>query len=129
MKTAKQFLKAKRLKDTLYNAKYNPNQNRGLPEKEWINGGLSALLDEYANSKVKNISINPDVKRSVKPRYWVCIIGETEWNDLPNGADSPMRTAVEKEFKKVTGHDAPHNWSGWSADIKTVDKILKVWNK
>lgn len=65
MKEAKKFLKAKGLKDTLYNVNYNPNQNRGLPQKEWIKGGLSALLDEYADSKVKNISSNPVVIGSV----------------------------------------------------------------
>ena len=57
MKEAKKFLKAKGLKDTLYNVNYNPNQNRGLPQKEWIKNGLSALLDEYADSKVKKLNI------------------------------------------------------------------------
>jgi hypothetical protein len=65
MKKAKQFLKEKGLKDTLYNVNYNPNQNRGLPQKEWIKGGLSALLDEYAGTKVNKISPNPPVIRSV----------------------------------------------------------------
>ena len=56
--TAKNFLKEKGLKDTLYNVNYNPNQNRGLPESEWIKGGLSNLLEEYANhfkSQLKDI--------------------------------------------------------------------------
>ena len=65
MKEAKKFLKAKGLKDTLYNVNYNPNQNRGLPEKEWTKGGLSALLDEYAEWKVKNLSPNPVLSVSV----------------------------------------------------------------
>ncbi len=77
--------------------------------------------------KVSN-GIKPAVKCSAKPRYWVCIIGDTEWNDLPHGADLPMRNAVGEQFKKVTGHYAENNWSGWSADKKTVDKILKAWS-
>ena len=78
-------------------------------------------------NKQKANGIKPDVKRSAKPRFWVCIIGDTEHTKLPFGADLPMRIAVEKEFKRVTGHDADNNWSGWSADKKTVDKILKAW--
>ena len=49
MKMSKKFLKDKGLKDTLYNVNYNPNQNRGIPQEQWIKGGLSELLDEYAN--------------------------------------------------------------------------------
>lgn len=60
MKTAKKFLKAKGLKDTLYNVNYNPNQNRGLRQKEWIRGGLSTLLEEYAGQFRQ-----PDVLKSV----------------------------------------------------------------
>lgn len=75
----------------------------------------------------KSNGIKPIVKRSAKPRYWVCIIGETEWNDLPHGADLPMRNAIGEQFKKVTGHYAENNWSGWSADKKAVDRILKAW--
>ncbi|CAB4140576.1 hypothetical protein UFOVP402_44 [uncultured Caudovirales phage] len=73
-----------------------------------------------------------DVKKSsqtiAKPRYWVCVIGETEWNDLPSGCDSPIRQATQTAFRKITGHDEKHCWSGWSADKKTVDKILKAWS-
>lgn len=84
------------------------------------------------NKKTSKISkpngTKPFVKRSAKPRYWICIIGETEWNDLPNGADLPIRQATKKAFKKLTGHDDNNCWSGWSADKKTVDKVLKAWS-
>lgn len=49
MKTAKQFLKNKKLKDTLYNVEAD--------DGSWVKGGLSKLLDEYADSKVKNFSL------------------------------------------------------------------------
>ena len=64
MKNSQKFLKKKGLKDTLYNVNYNPNQNRGLPEPQWVKGGLSALLDEYHNSEVKKLNI-PIVMKSV----------------------------------------------------------------
>jgi hypothetical protein len=68
------------------------------------------------------------VKRSaVRKCYWIGIIGETEHKKLPFGADSPMRKAVEVAFKEVTGHDEEILYSGWSADAKAVERILKVW--
>lgn len=75
----------------------------------------------------KKLSLAPVVKRRANRRYWVCIIGDTDWNDLPYIADFPMRKAVCEAFKKVTGHYANDNWSGWSADKKAVDRILKAW--
>jgi len=68
-------------------------------------------------------------KETEKPRFWVCIIGDTEWNKLPPGADLPMRQAVEKAFRDITGHYAENNWSGWSADKKTAAKLLSTWSK
>lgn len=62
MTEAKKFLKAKGLKDTLYNVNYNPNQNRGVPQKEWIKGGLSALLNEYHESKVNELKQSSVIK-------------------------------------------------------------------
>lgn len=60
MKEAKKFLKAKGLKDTLYDVKKDNNT--------WKKGGLSALLDEYADSKVKNFSFNLSVMQSLSLR-------------------------------------------------------------
>jgi len=69
------------------------------------------------------------VKRSaVRKCYWIGIIGETEHGKLPYGGDSPMRKAVEKAFKEVTGHDEEILYSGWSANAKTVERILKAWH-
>ena len=78
--------------------------------------------------KVSN-GIKPAVKRSaVRKCYWVGIIGETEHGKLPYCADSPMRQAVQKAFKKVTGHDEEVFSSGWSADKKAVERMLKAWH-
>ena len=96
MKTAKKFLKAKGLKDTLYNVNYNPNQNRGLPEKEWIKNGLSALLDEYADTKVKNFSFNSVLSDSLfafntqLARYQERLPSElkVQWNELLEKANN-----------------------------------------
>ena len=44
MKTAEEFLKEKGLKDSLYDV------HNEVPD-QWIKGGLSKLLDEYASSR------------------------------------------------------------------------------
>ena len=85
-------------------------------------------MNKKTSTLKKPNGTKPLVKRIAKPRYWVCIIGETEWNDLPRGADSPIRQATQKAFKEITGHNENHCWSGWAADKKTVDKILKAWS-
>ena len=77
--------------------------------------------------KVSN-DIKPVVKLSdIRKCYWVGIIGETEHAKLPFGGDSPMRDAVEKAFKEVTGHEEEVMYSGWSADKKAVENILNAW--
>lgn len=52
MKKAKQFLKDKRIKDTLFDVDY-----AGFPPK-WIKGGLSKLLDEYTAENKRNSEEN-----------------------------------------------------------------------
>ena len=64
----------------------------------------------------------------VRKCYWIGIIGETEHWKLPSGADSPMRKAIKKAFKEITGHDDEILYSGWSADADAVERILKAWN-
>jgi len=48
-----------------------------------------------------------------KNRYWFCIIGPTDQHKLPDGADLPMRMAVQEEFENLTGHGANSCPSGW----------------
>jgi len=83
------------------------------------------IIDAYGNS----YQLMQKAKQNeTRKRYWVCIIGDTEHSELPFGSDSPMRQAVQNQFKKITGHDADDTWSGWSANKKAVDQILKAWS-
>lgn len=45
---------------------------------------------------------------------WSCKIGPTDV-DLPLGADSPLRQAVQKAFLELTGHEAEVCFSGWGS--------------
>jgi len=61
--------------------------------------------------------------------YWVCIIGPTSRDNLPDGADFPMRRAAQEAFEKVTGHEEETCWSGWGYTPKRVEEILKICAK
>lgn len=55
---------------------------------------------------------------------WECKIGISPGTSvkLPGGADYPMRMAVEKAFKEITGLDAEFCFSGWGAELTDAEK-------
>jgi len=59
---------------------------------------------------------------------WSCKIGTREGVGLPPGADAPMRCAIEKAFRSVTGVDAEFCFSGWSAKL-TEPEMAVVENR
>ena len=48
---------------------------------------------------------------------WSCKIGLITTGNLPSGSDAPMRAAVEKAYKELTGHEADFCSSGWGAEL------------
>ena len=66
--------------------------------------------------------------KQVEAEYWICIIGATKSENLKDGADSPMRNAVEKAFKETTGHEHEVCWSGWGSEKEKVDILNAVWS-
>ncbi len=46
---------------------------------------------------------------------WGCKIGTEKV--LPPGSDLPMRKAVEKAFREITGHDPEFVFSGWNMEL------------
>ena len=63
-----------------------------------------------------------------KKEYWMCIIGSTTRDRLPDGSDFPMRMPVRETFTKLTGQQAEHCWSGWGLTDKKRELIMKIWN-
>ena len=55
---------------------------------------------------------------------WTCKIGLTEdiTITLPSGSDLPMRLAVQKAFKELTGRDCSFNFSGWGGELDEYEK-------
>ena len=44
---------------------------------------------------------------------WSCKIGECDASKVPDGADFPMRRAIEAAYIKITGEDPKFIFSGW----------------
>ena len=68
------------------------------------------------------------MRKQVEAEYWVCVIGATNSKNLKDGADSPMRKAVQQAFEEVTGHEHEDCWSGWGSEKERVDVINAVWS-
>jgi hypothetical protein len=47
---------------------------------------------------------------------WLCKVGGSDI-ELPDGADFPMRIAILKAYKEVTGKEAEFLFSGWGAKL------------
>lgn len=54
---------------------------------------------------------------------WACKIGETK-AALPAGADAPMRAAVERAYRELTGEQAAFTFSGWSAELTEGERAV-----
>jgi hypothetical protein len=52
---------------------------------------------------------------------WECKVGIIGNVDLPNGADLPMRIAIEKAFKDVAGVECEFNFSGWGGSLNKFE--------
>jgi hypothetical protein len=61
-----------------------------------------------------------------KKVYWTCVVGAKVDSKLESGADSPMRKAVGKAFKKTTGHYPEIMWSGWGTTKERVEILNAV---
>lgn len=57
-------------------------------------------------------------------KVWSCKIGECDAALLPDGADAPMRAAVESAYRELTGFDAAFNFSGWGAELDESERAV-----
>ena len=60
-------------------------------------------------------------------KVWECQIAFAYDAELPDGADAPMRKAVEKAFKKLLGRDAEIMFSGWGGKLN--DAQVEVYKE
>lgn len=57
-------------------------------------------------------------------KVWMCKIGVVGDLKLPPGADGPMRTAIERAFREITGRDAEFTFSGWGGELTEGEKLV-----
>jgi hypothetical protein len=55
-------------------------------------------------------------------RIWSCKIGETY--SVPHGADLPMRQAVAKAYRELTGEEPDFIFSGWGAELTESERAV-----
>jgi hypothetical protein len=51
---------------------------------------------------------------------WYCKIGDAD--NLPDGADWPMRQAIHKAYLELTGEEPRFLFSGWGASLTKEEK-------
>ena len=60
----------------------------------------------------------------IKNAIWFCKIGEADRRTLPTGSDWPMRQAVERAYREITGQDAEFTFSGWAGRLNKAERDL-----
>ena len=55
-------------------------------------------------------------------KTWSCKIGEVL--DLAPGSDAPMRLAVARAYKELTGKEADFCFSGWGAELTQAERAV-----
>ena len=59
-----------------------------------------------------------------KLKIWDCKIGEVDKGKLPDGADAPIRQAVQKAYKEITGEDCLFCFSGWGGELDDIERNI-----
>lgn len=57
-------------------------------------------------------------------KIWSCKIGEVGAEKLPLGADGPMREAVGRAYREITGEDPRFIFSGWGAELTEGERAV-----
>ncbi len=55
---------------------------------------------------------------------WSCKIGEVESEHVPFAGDLPMRQAIAKAYKELTGHEPEFIFSGWGAVLDEPERAV-----
>lgn len=57
-------------------------------------------------------------------KIWECKIGEVDAAKLPPGADLPMRIAIQRAYKELTGEEANFLFSGWGGKLDECERFV-----
>ena len=54
-------------------------------------------------------------------KCWTCAIGYADGAELPDGADAPMREAVKRAFRELTGREPDFAFTGWGGELSETE--------
>lgn len=57
-------------------------------------------------------------------KSWHCLIGEVDAEKVPDGADYPMRRAIEKAYYEITGEMPEFIFSGWNGKPDKIQREI-----
>ncbi len=57
-------------------------------------------------------------------QIWECKIGEVDESKLPSGSDYPMRQAIAKAYREITGQFPEFLFSGWGAELNECQRSI-----
>ena len=60
---------------------------------------------------------------------WSCKIGSTAGVEIPEGGDFPMREAVARAYKELTGEEPQFLFSGWGAKLTEPQREVVLETK
>jgi hypothetical protein len=55
-------------------------------------------------------------------KVWYCKIGYADDDELPDGADYPMRESIKRKFEMMTGRQPDFIFSGWGATLDETEQ-------
>lgn len=53
----------------------------------------------------------------MEPRVWTCKIGGTTALPIGGSCDAPMREAIERAYREITGQEPDFTFSGWGGEL------------
>jgi hypothetical protein len=80
---------------------------------------IEAMFDSGALIQIANKALRP-----VHEVIWTCSIGGLVTKELPQGADAPMRKAVQAAYHGIFGFEADFNFSGWGGKLTTTQRSI-----
>lgn len=60
----------------------------------------------------------------MKMKIWECKIGEVDAARLPRGSDAPMRQAVQRAYRELTGEWPEFTFSGWGGELTEGERAV-----
>lgn len=82
-----------------------------------VGGAFSFSID------TSSFIVDNDPTMNQKQEFWTCVIGPAKRDDLlDNGADWPLRKAVQKAFEQTSGYSHEVCMSGWGSSSEEAAK-------